>query len=466
MYVCVSVCACVFFLSFQICGLELTLLQVSMISADSMNLVNKALKEFKGSKRPYGGVQMIWCGDPFQLPAFESGTSGRIPQFFETEDFQTFFEVEKLDRIYRQTDLPFLDFLNSVRSGRWNARQWEDGCHANGWGQDVQKAIESEGEKAHLRILHICNTNAKVNMENKKLVKIESEVSKNPLVSIQHEPAGGSSARCMAADDDGADPYLQGTLELCVGAKVMILVNRLEECYANGTIGTVVSFASSSRNSRMPGSGSSQIESVEVTFPFLNDDGVVETKQVTIKRVQCRVDGERNKATQFPLTLAYCMTVYKSQGCEAPLVIVDLEGMGRSHGCLYTALSRVQKGRGLQLKNVDRLSSGAGALSVDENTNLLFGDTWKIGQRIRERNRLALKEREPCNFDRFFDLSSRMAHSRSLTRKGYELMKEMDAIKQVCGHTVAGFKGDQKKKSEHSERKKIPRSESAKRKRK
>lgn len=294
--------------------------EISMLHDFRLDMVDGLLRHVRSSREPFGGIQVILCGDFFQLPPVNRNDS-RSGSFVTKSDAwqQDVFTVCYLEQQYRQSkDQLYTDILNGIRAGVLKRSQLQAL-------QDRADAL-SDPFASQTRLLTV---NVDVDTVNhQELDRIDGEEH-----VYEMEMTGSKKYReqlqrsCLAPE----------TLRLKKGAHVMCIKNSQERKYVNGSLGVVKSFEKGT------------------------DHPVVELhngKTVTIRPDTWElVDGDKHRAqlTQLPLRLAWAITVHKSQGMTLDAARIDLsrafvEGMG------YVALSRV---RGLEHLILDGLNGMA-----------------------------------------------------------------------------------------------------------
>ena len=301
--------------------------EISMVSADLMDAIDRSLRLARGKKHdPFGGAQIIMFGDPFQLPPVPPRDPHERAYFDDTYRSLWFFDanvwkdapmsVVELSEVHRQRDDRFKEILGAVRFGV------VEETHAN--------ELNAAGARpAPDDVITLATTNATVN-----------RINAQRLASI-----GGSSLRA-AAEINGE--FRENTypadevLELKPGAQVMFLRNDPDGRWVNGTIGTV---------SRIDGT-------VWVEVGGSGPDAEeFEVEPAVWERFRYRYDAETKKLEkvvvaefeQFPLRLAWAVTIHKSQGHTYDAAVVDLGPRAFSAGQTYVALSRVRSLDGLYL---------------------------------------------------------------------------------------------------------------------
>lgn len=294
--------------------------EISMLHDFRLDMVNEILQIIRQNPAPFGGMQVILCGDFFQLPPVNR-PDGRQGSFVTQSKVwqQNVFKVCYLEEQFRQqADRTYADILNGIRAGVLKRSQ-------------LQTLLDSS-EKIidpfipYTRLLTVNADVDAVNLEH--LADIDGEIHEYTMqTSGAKQYVEQLTRSCLASQ----------TLQLKQGAQVMCIKNSPERKYANGSLGVVIDFE-------------------EVT-----DHPIVELTNG--QRVVIRPDswelreGERRRAEliQLPLRLAWAITVHKSQGMTLDAARIDLsrafvEGMG------YVALSRVRELRYLVLDGMNSMA--------------------------------------------------------------------------------------------------------------
>jgi ATP-dependent exoDNAse (exonuclease V), alpha subunit - helicase superfamily I member len=300
--------------------------EVSMVNADLMDAIDRALRQARQrTKEPFGGVQVVLFGDPYQL-APVPGDADERAYFADTYRSMWFFDAKvwretdlkifELTEIHRQHDADFKYMLNAVRHGQVT-KEIADRLNAAG-----ARPVPRDGT------ITLATRNDTVNRIN------ASALSALPGRSLtaKAEITGDFGSRTYPADE---------TLELKVGAQVMFLRNDTGQPdgprWVNGSIGTVT-----------------RIDSTV----YVDVDGIVHEVEPTVwEKYKYTYDPGTKKLskdviaefTQFPLRLAWAVTIHKSQGKTYESAIVDLGARAFSPGQTYVALSRITSLDGLYL---------------------------------------------------------------------------------------------------------------------
>lgn len=306
--------------------------EISMVRADLMDCIDVMLRlHGPHHDRPFGGVQMIFFGDLFQLPPvvnrFEESifkTRYPTPFFFSAKAFETLqFKIFELQKIYRQKDEQFIHLLNAVRDNALSVH------HLSAFNtRFLPQHKSAEGEF----YITLTTTNAladKVNME--KL---------NELPGRPYLYEG-----IIAGEFDRKGLPTAERLELKKGAQVMMLNNDQDKRWVNGSLGIVKAVKPDAQGNA-------------ILIVDLENGKTVDVKQYNWEIYQYYFDEELQSLssktmgyfTQYPLKLAWAVTIHKSQGQTFDKVIIDV-GFGTfSHGQMYVALSRCTSLNGVVLK--------------------------------------------------------------------------------------------------------------------
>ncbi|WP_417444533.1 AAA family ATPase [Joostella sp.] len=309
-------------------NLELLIIdEISMVRADMLDVIDRILKVFR--KKPYlpfGGVQVILIGDTFQLPPIADNEQWSIlSQFYKTPFFFSSKIIEQntplyieLKKIYRQNEQEFIDLLNRVRVSQVNANDFSV------LNAKYNPTFSGNGSDYIILATHnniVNETNlTKLNQLTTELFTYEANVT--GTFPDKHKPT---------------DHYLK----LKVGAQIMFIKNDTGEYkkYYNGKIGKI-----------------KELEEATITVVF-DDESEVEVERAVWNNIQYSYNREQKKIVeeivgtfeQFPIRLAWAITVHKSQGLTFEKVIADL-GRAFAPGQVYVALSRCTSFSGLMLK--------------------------------------------------------------------------------------------------------------------
>ncbi len=307
--------------------------EISMLSASRLDLVSYVCQAVRQDMRPFGGLQIVLCGDFFQLPPV-AGLGGDKRFVFDANVWEELkLKICYLDEQYRQEDDRFSELLNNIRANR-----------------KMTESYKILMERLNKKIdINICPTkllthNYNVDSHN------DIELAKLSGVAVfQRMQCEGQAHLVEKLKESCLAPEV---LELRLGAVVMFVRNNFEKGYANGTIGKVIAFTS------------------ENNYPIIK---TVKGAEIVASPETWLID-ENNKmlasVIQVPLRLAWAITIHKSQGMSLDCAEIDLSRTFE-YGMGYVALSRVRSLAGIKLLGLNKL-----ALQIDKeiivlNRNLL-----------------------------------------------------------------------------------------------
>ena len=301
--------------------------EVSMVSADVLDAIDRRLRQAKRRKNtPFGGVQMIMFGDPYQLSPVVSGQAKkayyedhyRSPWFFDAAAWRdTWMEIYELDTIHRQANSEFRAVLNALREGRMDA---EMGRMVNE--QGMRQPDDPE-------LITLATTNQAV-------TKINSR-------ALERLPGKGKIAQAAIEGDFGSTSAYPADEELVLkpGARVMFLRNDTQGTdgprFVNGTLGTVL---------KITDTVTVDVDGESVLVEPVTWEKVKYEYQASTKTLTQDVVAE---FTQFPLRLAWAVTIHKAQGKTLDAAVIDLGPRAFAPGQTYVAFSRLTSLDGLYL---------------------------------------------------------------------------------------------------------------------
>jgi hypothetical protein len=343
--------------------------EVSMIRADVMDAVDVALRRNLGNPLPFGGKQVLLIGDLFQLgPVISSAKNERellerfydSPYFFDAQVFRRMASTGmglpaiELQFVYRQRDMGFIRMLDRIRQG---LVEWDDLAELN------LRYIGnlSSLEKQHFQIT-LCATNAQADQINAQMIAHLSGQAFEYVATI----SGEFDQKLYPTDQP---------LVLKVGAQVMFIRNDPEGRWVNGTIGEVYAVDK------------------EVIQVVLEDGEVHEVSRVTWENIRYTYDKEKDciaaevlgTFTQYPLRLAWAVTIHKSQGLTFDKVNINLGTGAFAAGQLYVALSRCRTLEGITLSQKVRMRDIIVSPDVQRFAQT-FNDVTAIEQLIAKKN--------------------------------------------------------------------------------
>ncbi|WP_293903395.1 helix-turn-helix domain-containing protein [Sphingobacterium sp. UBA5670] len=306
--------------------------EVSMVRADTLDAINVILQSVRRDMRPFGGLQVLFIGDLYQLPPVVKDAEWNVLRDHYSSVF--FFNAKilrdnpvvmlELNKIYRQQDEGFISILNAIRNNQCTSDMLKT---LNGYYQ--QDFVPNEEEQYITLTSH--NRNA-------------DEINGAKLASLSGKML---NLKAVVKDDFAQGSYpAEETLSLKIGAQVMFIRNDSgdERKYYNGKIGTV-----------------KDIDTVHgtVTVTFPDGSESVTVKRETWENIRYNYDKGQDQIkeeilgtfSQFPLRLAWAITIHKSQGLTFQKAIIDA-GTSFAAGQVYVALSRLTSLDGLVLKSI------------------------------------------------------------------------------------------------------------------
>lgn len=310
--------------------------EVSMVNADLLDAVDRSLRQAR--QRPleaFGGVQVVLFGDPYQLAPVPGDADERAyfadqyrsMWFFDAKVWQeTDLRIFELSTIHRQHEQEFKYMLNAVRHGQVTA-------------EIAQRLNETGARPAPTDgAITLATTNATVNRIN------ATELARLPgrVLTAKAEITGEFGGRAYPADE---------SLELKVGAQVMFLRNDSDQRWVNGSVGAVTKIADTVFV-EVDGEEHEVQPAVWEKYKYSYSAATKQLKRDIVAEF-----------TQFPLRLAWAVTIHKSQGKTYDRAIVDLGSRSFAPGQTYVALSRISELDGLYLTRPLRPSD----IIVDEN---------------------------------------------------------------------------------------------------
>jgi ATP-dependent DNA helicase PIF1 len=310
--------------------------EVSMVNADLLDAVDRSMRQARQRPHePFGGAQVVLFGDPYQLAPVPGDADERA--YFEDQYRSMWFfdakvwrdadlTIYELSTIHRQHEDEFKFMLNAVRHGRVTA--------------EIAERLNSMGARPAPTdgAITLATTNSTVTRIN------ATELSKLPGRSL--------TARAEISGEFGGGSYpADESLELKVGAQVMFLRNDSDQRWVNGSVGRVTKI-----DSTVWVDVEGDIHQVQPTVW----EKYRYSYSATTKSLRKDIVAE---FTQFPLRLAWAVTIHKSQGKTYDRAIIDLGERSFAPGQTYVALSRISELEGLYLTRPIRPSD----IIVDEN---------------------------------------------------------------------------------------------------
>jgi uncharacterized protein YpbB len=302
--------------------------EVSMVRADLLDEIDLILRHFRRRpSQPFGGVQMLYIGDLFQLPPVVNNEDWDLlknyyksPFFFDALVMQQAAPLYlELKKIYRQHEWEFIGLLNNIRNNQATTADLER-LHRH-----YQPGFESPYNENYITLT---THNAKADAIN------QNQLHRLPGTMYEFEAVitGDFNERALPADM---------VLQLKEGAQVMFIKNDKGEYrkYFNGKIATIA-----------------RIEKEGIYIRFPNEEDEMELEKETWKNIRYQYNKEKDiieeeeigTFTQYPIRLAWAITIHKSQGLTFDKAVIDA-GASFAPGQVYVALSRLTTLSGLVL---------------------------------------------------------------------------------------------------------------------
>ena len=298
--------------------------EVSMVRCDIIDAIDRTLRHYVGNSAPFGGIQMVFVGDMFQLEPIASQKDRATLKEIYGHDCCYFYKAAVIERmklpkveflkIYRQNDPGFIELLEHVRLGK-----------ITGFDLTRINSRVSLCDDEKMRIT-LTSTNADAKRINdERIAEISSESKAYKAICT------GKAKMASEVTDE--------TLTLKVGAQVMFTKNDRARRWVNGTIGVVANLGEENVNVRLENGEEYLVErDAWETIDYEYDH----ENKCCIKTITGRVE-------QLPLRLAWAITIHKSQSLTFDRVAIDFGRGAFSNGQAYVALSRARSFDGLEL---------------------------------------------------------------------------------------------------------------------
>jgi len=305
--------------------------EVSMVRADTLDAIDVILKSVRRDMRPFGGLQLLFIGDLYQLPPVVRDHEWQVlrnhyssPFFFDAKVLRATPLVKlELQQIYRQSDERFIHILNNIRNNKCSVEDLEQlNSH---YKADFVPSTEDQ-------FITLTSHN-----------KLADQINQEELVKLKGKM---HNVKAIVKDDfqQGSFPT-EETLALKEGAQVMFIKNDVGEDrkYFNGKIGFVKEL---------------KLDKHQVLVGFKDGSEDVVVRRETWENIKYNYNKGEDKIeekvlgtfSQFPLRLAWAITIHKSQGLTFDKAIIDA-GTSFAAGQVYVALSRLTGLDGLVLRS-------------------------------------------------------------------------------------------------------------------
>jgi len=335
--------------------------EISMVRADLLDCVDRFLKKNgPDSKSPFGGIQVIFVGDLFQLPPVVTNTDRHLfegnpysgPYFFNSKVFESginlkCIELTKIRRQHPKDEESFIHFLNAIREGNHTKE------HLEIINQRYDQGFDEYTQGTHILLVP---TNEMANQHND--VRLSRLAGKTVYFTANR------TGNWRDENDNERFPTNE-ILKVKVGAQIMLLNNDAEGKWVNGDVGKINRISEADQLITATLTNGKRIYITKYTWERLDykynqETDVIETEVIAT-------------FTQFPIKLAWASTIHKAQGKTFDKVVINFGRGTFAHGQAYVALSRCRTLKGTILKKPVEHED----IKVDERV-IHFMDQYKI----------------------------------------------------------------------------------------
>ena len=368
--------------------------EISMVRADIIDFIDKVLRVYSQNMRePFGGKQVLLVGDVYQLePVVKSDEREILNRFYPTPYFfsaRVFNEMElvsiELTKVYRQSDPVFVNVLDHIRNNTATAADLQL--------LNTRYDTHIEESESDMYITLATRRDVVNYINEKKLAELPGDA-----VTLEGEIKGEFPESSLPT---------QMELEVKPGAQIIFIKNDPDKRWVNGTIGTI-----------------SGIDEEDTLYIITEDGREFDVKKDKWSNIRYRYNEQEKKIEeeelgvfiQYPIRLAWAITIHKSQGLTFSRVVIDFSGGVFAGGQAYVALSRCTSLDGIQLKK--QISRGDIFVRPEiVNFAQRFNNQQAIDKALKQAQadiqyNDAIKLFDEGNFEGFLDQFFKAIHSR------------------------------------------------------